>query len=49
MGETISHCGVGLRRPSTASNSRKPKVRWMRATRRPTVVSSIRSRALAPA
>jgi hypothetical protein len=38
-----------LRTPSAASNSRKPSVRWIRESLRPTVVSSIFSRALAPA
>ena len=46
--KTISHCRVAFRSPSTASNNRTPSARSIRASRRPTVVSSIRSRALAP-
>jgi hypothetical protein len=33
---TTSHCRVGLRRPSAASNRRKPSARSIRASRRPT-------------
>ena len=46
---TVSHCAVGLRKPSIASNSLTPSARSMRCRRRPTVVSSMRKRALAPA
>src|SRR3954453_12533721 len=46
---TASQLRVGRRWPSTASNSGTPRSRWMRASLRPTVVSSMRSRALAPA
>jgi hypothetical protein len=46
---TTSHCRVGLRTPSAASNKRRPSARSIRASLRPTVVSSMRSRALAPA
>ena len=49
LADAMSHCRVGLRTPSAASNRRTPSARSIRASLRPTVVSSMRSLALAPA